>query len=946
MAGMLALTPVGGSAQPAGQSIVSALGSIHVAVSGSVAAAKSIRLTLVPNGPETDETSALTTGEKGTGSSVDFTADAYGAYRWELWEGASAGTVSLVDTVYVVCEDADGMGGELPYPLIASKVNMTEARGRKYLGYWRRVHSKMRKAIKTIAAPTLWFKSKQHEFNLSDYGVVGDGSTDNITAINNCLADIEALTPNAESTHDARGAVIKVPFGLFYCSDTIRLKRQIRLIGVGGGLQGGSVFKFPAGKDGIVVERYNDGSFGNLLGAGSSIEHIGVAGPNSWSAGNKQNPPVNGYEPLTSLASPLLGHGIVCNDRCFIKHCYIAGFRYDGIVINSVPGHINANVGAVENTRINSCGRHGVYLAGINSNVWRFASVDATLCAGWGFYSRAFLGNKFDAVHAAECGYYAGDVKAVHIVPTLKRLEIWAGMADGGAFRSLDGGRIWQAFDAGMHLLGVNLTPIQFAYASGGSAGQRTFAATSTGGVFRFDELNGLPFKWAARNGSGGTALGDLNCTGLIASGSTLYAATPSGVYKSTDLGATWAITGFTSAAYAVGFDKDGNILAGGSSGTSKSTNGGTSFSSFDTSSQVTSFAVKGDRILIGTTSGVRYSTNNGSSFSGALTGAVPCVAIGSDNDFYAGQSDGVHKSTNDGSSWSASNGGSPNNLGNTDVRALAASDRSDQADSIYLGVHLSSFSYSFQTAGVFRSDDGGGHWHGAHLNDPIGGNPNTPDLLNARRTFYGGGFKSNSSTVNPDLFAGSYIESDEINGNEINAPGMVIGGVAGYNGIAAQNTGAVMTGDSLKGVNVQCRVTPPVVRVVRDTLVAASSFDTLSVDSNAERIFVDGTNGKITLILPDPTGVTAMIGRRLTINRLDDGWWNLWIQVANSKPIIGVGNGVSGTRITVDNTGVDTQGALLVNIPIELLVDDGRYIVTRMDALNPDDGTPVCAIV
>jgi hypothetical protein len=784
--------------------------------------------------------------------------------------------------------------------------------------------------------PTLFITENSDIFYLSDYGVVGDGVTDNYAKIQECLADMEAYAPGGL---DCRAPKLIVPYGIFFCSNTIEIERSIIIEGIGGWMLGQSRFKFPLGKTGFIIKQTPSNS---IKSEGTVIRDIGIYG--SWTNTILQNfrtPEVNIHDPLSSEGiahSQFLGHGVLVHGRVRMENCHIYGFEYDGIYLDSRVNGMNQNGSVFDNLRIFGCGRHGISIpGGINSQVIRFASVDVANCAGWGVYDRSFLGNHYDTCQVAECGHFAADCSALAVDPTNSDI-VWAGFADtGAAFWSkkiqsnrfppvtYEAGTYWQMQDFGTTTDGNNRVLRGFAFATGnatigqpGYSYRYTYAAFDGMGVGVF---NSFEKTWALF----GTAAGltDLNVksiAGKTGSG-TMYAATPSGVFKSTNWGQTWAITGHTISTTAVALDKDGNPLAGTSTGLYRSTDAGTNWTQIDTSSAVSgnAIAVRTDDIIVGTSSGIRYSTNNGTSFAGGLTGAVNAVAIGGDGDWYAGQSSGVQKSTNQGGAWTLQTTGLTwgqfNNVPVTDVRAIAADQRADRNDWVYVGVHPTEASnLGNQTGGVFKSINGGTQYYG-------GGSTN---VLSARNTFYGGGFKV-FGELSPCVLTDCYMESDEIAGMEVDYPSIIIGGISGYNSVHPMcNGGVIDMTTGMRNIPIISPTALPYLNVVRSSplVLSSSSFENFFVPSgDYQTLWVNATNGNLTIFLADPVTETDAAGRVYHIIR---------VEPSGTSPVYGVRVQVSNGRNIQDGTQLQLPS---LRSTATLMATASGYVVLSRDA-------------
>lgn len=205
-----------------------------------------------------------------------------------------------------------------------------------------------------------------------------------------------------------------------------------------------------------------------------------------------------------------------------------------------------------------------------------------------------------------------------------------------------------------------------------------------------------------------------------------IYAGTIAGVFKSTDGGATWSAfnTGIASrriAAIAIDPSNPNTIYAGTDVGVFKSTEGGATWSainnglpdrwyiwtlSIDPANSATLYIVTGSVIF--------KSINGGASWSNISDGLpiIRALAIDPVNTkvvYTSGYDDraenrGVYKSTDGGASWSKSNEGLPRPFGIGYVLAIDPAN----TNTIYL---LGSNAASRWEDTVFKSTDGGAHW-------------------------------------------------------------------------------------------------------------------------------------------------------------------------------------------------------------------------------------------
>ena len=248
-------------------------------------------------------------------------------------------------------------------------------------------------------------------------------------------------------------------------------------------------------------------------------------------------------------------------------------------------------------------------------------------------------------------------------------------------------------------------------------------------------------------SGSGLTASSVNDVT--AADASVLYAAAPRGVYKSTDGGTNWRLTGqsrtstapFNAKAVVVDPSNPNVIYAGTPSGVGvyKSTDGGTLYDAkgnglfnpivntlaIDPSSPSTLYA--------GTTFGIYKTTNGGDSWDeltgSVINGSAPNVnkividPTNTQTVYQATESQGVLKSTNGGTTWTPSNTGLFSSGFMPPISALALD--SSHPSTLYAYVA------TFNTGGVYKTTDGGANWTASSngLSTTSGGQTFTPTV-------------------------------------------------------------------------------------------------------------------------------------------------------------------------------------------------------------------------
>ncbi|MDP2210113.1 MAG: Ig-like domain-containing protein, partial [Candidatus Aquicultor sp.] len=243
----------------------------------------------------------------------------------------------------------------------------------------------------------------------------------------------------------------------------------------------------------------------------------------------------------------------------------------------------------------------------------------------------------------------------------------------------------------------------------------------------------------------------------------TIFAGTPSGVYRSIDRGKTWTLinTGLTSTnvrsiTMSPGFQTDRTLFAGTAGGVFKSTNAGDLWAPVNiglTNTDVRSLAISKDfvndrTLFAGTAAGVFKTTDAGASWALVNTGVtntdIRALAISmnfaTDNTIFAGtHGGGIFKSSNRGTSWAQTNSG----ITNIFITDIVISPQFTTDLTIYA---------STNGAGVFKSTNAGAAWAAANNGITnlsilaLGISPNFPNKGNTvfAGTSGDGVFKSN----------------------------------------------------------------------------------------------------------------------------------------------------------------------------------------------------------
>jgi DNA-binding beta-propeller fold protein YncE len=164
---------------------------------------------------------------------------------------------------------------------------------------------------------------------------------------------------------------------------------------------------------------------------------------------------------------------------------------------------------------------------------------------------------------------------------------LYAGLYFNGVYKSSDGGASWSAVNTGIDALNVNAMAISPAFVT-----DRTIFAVTSDGIFYADGQHYHVFKstnagttWSLADSGLSGAVTSLAISPAFASDQTLFAATATGTYKTTDSGNTWtrvhtAVSGNSVVAISPAYASDQTVLVSVfGDNVYRSSNGGSSWS-------------------------------------------------------------------------------------------------------------------------------------------------------------------------------------------------------------------------------------------------------------------------------------------------------------------------------------------------------------------------------
>lgn len=189
-------------------------------------------------------------------------------------------------------------------------------------------------------------------------------------------AAIDAIPP---------GGTLRFAFCRYYSASTLFVKRDIRIIHLGGSRISTAAcgIIFPAGIIGLILDAPTTIE-GLTLMANTRVVGAGVAN--------------------------IAAHGIIMHRTSYLTGVYVRGFEGHGILIDSATS--NANSFRITGGSLSYNGLNGLYIRGADSNAGIIDGVSSTNNGLCGFHESSFLGNTYLGTHTDAnkngCSYESG----------------------------------------------------------------------------------------------------------------------------------------------------------------------------------------------------------------------------------------------------------------------------------------------------------------------------------------------------------------------------------------------------------------------------------------------------------------------------------------------------------------------------------------------------------
>ncbi|HYI39217.1 MAG TPA: glycosyl hydrolase family 28-related protein [Allosphingosinicella sp.] len=224
--------------------------------------------------------------------------------------------------------------------------------------------------------------------DVEEFGLVGDGTTDNSAAMTDLLTFIRVKQVNPFDAVNIGGYRIRFPIGHFYFSEKIDLKSTVIIEGQGTGLAGGFPTKLRFATDGIILNAYHtiDG---------------GAESPPTTTAGGT----IIRNLMLTSSATSGAHDGIWMRARATLEQVSVHNFPRYGVRIEAeglsaaAPVRGNANNWRMIDCRLIGNGDCGLFVSGGDVNAGIGTGIDSSFNGNWGIWDNSFLGNAYIGCH-------------------------------------------------------------------------------------------------------------------------------------------------------------------------------------------------------------------------------------------------------------------------------------------------------------------------------------------------------------------------------------------------------------------------------------------------------------------------------------------------------------------------------------------------------------------
>lgn len=253
--------------------------------------------------------------------------------------------------------------------------------------------------IKSILFPVKEIKSDNSIFNVKDFGVLGDGITDDSDAIQRVLDTVGAPTYPS-----VRGGIVYFPKGVYRLSKTLLIRRGISLQGAGSSMWTAAT-EFLA-DPGVTAMR-------TVYGYGPTAIEDGADAEGATASGCVLS---NFIITHNGVLTDKECHGIDIKVKTHMEYVMIQRFSGNGVNLQAYVPNSNANSCTFMNVFAGANGGHGFYVNSSDVNGCVFNGCCSYSNVLNGFHETSFLGNTYIGCTTESNGergfYHDGGVNA------------------------------------------------------------------------------------------------------------------------------------------------------------------------------------------------------------------------------------------------------------------------------------------------------------------------------------------------------------------------------------------------------------------------------------------------------------------------------------------------------------------------------------------------------
>lgn len=220
-------------------------------------------------------------------------------------------------------------------------------------------------------------KSSNSVFNVKNFGVKGNGTTDDAPALQKILDSV-----GSPGYPGVRGGIVYLPKGVYRLSSTLNIRRGVSIQGAGSSMwtAGTELMADP----GVTALR-------TVYGYGPTALQDGADAEGATSSGCV----ISNLMISQSSKSDIISHGIDIKVKTHMEYVLIQNFSGNGMNLEAYVPNSNAN--SCSFTNVFACGnsQHGFYVNSSDANACLFSNCCSYSNGQNGFHETSFLGNTY-----------------------------------------------------------------------------------------------------------------------------------------------------------------------------------------------------------------------------------------------------------------------------------------------------------------------------------------------------------------------------------------------------------------------------------------------------------------------------------------------------------------------------------------------------------------------